>query len=289
MHPFEPWPVFTAQYAANAASGAEVMRVKRDSEIRETIRKKYSDRVLAGAAGCGCGAGCCGPRGQGASEEMALSAGYSIQDLRNAPEGANMGLGCGNPQAIAALRTGEAVVDLGSGGGFDCFLAARQVGATGRVIGVDMTPEMVEKARRNAEAANCANATFRLGEIEHLPVADAEADVVLSNCVVNLSTDKAQVFREAFRVLKKGGRLAITDIVAVAHMPDDIREDIMLHAACVAGAAEVEVLEEMMRAAGFEHISIRLNPESARMIEEMLPGLGLGGRVASAVIEAIKE
>lgn len=218
-----------------------------------------------------------------------MSVGYSKGDLQSVPEGANMGLGCGNPHAIAALRPDEVVVDLGSGGGFDCFLAARQVGETGHIIGVDMTPEMVEKARRNAVAAQCVNATFRLGEIEHLPVADAEADVVLSNCVINLSTDKGQVFREAYRVLKRGGRLAIADIVAVADMADDIRANVMLHAECVAGAARVEVLEEMMRAAGFQQVSIRLNPESGRMMDEMFPGLGLGGVVASAAIEAVKE
>ncbi len=265
------------------------MRMNREREIRETIRKRYSETALAGTARCGCASGCCGPQDQATSEGLALAVGYSAQDLQNAPEGANMGLGCGNPQAIADLRPGEVVVDLGSGGGFDCFLAARQVGARGRVIGVDMTPEMVEKARRNVGAAHCANVTFRLGEIEHLPVADAEADVVLSNCVVNLSTDKAQVFREAFRVLKKGGRLAIADIVAVADMPEDVRENVRLHAECVAGAARVEALEDMMRAAGFRQVSIRPNPESGRMMDGMFPGLGLGGVVASAVIEAIKQ
>jgi len=163
------------------------------------------------------------------------------------------------------------------------------VGAAGRVIGVDMTPEMVEKARRNAATAGVANAVFRLGEIEHLPVADAEADVVMSNCVINLSTDKAQVFREAFRVLRKGGRLAIADIVAVADMPEDIRRNVMLHAECVAGAARVEDLQAMLREAGFKRVSIRLNPESARMMEQMFPGLGLGGIVASAVVEGVKE
>ncbi len=265
------------------------MQANKDGEIRETIRKRYSETALAGTAGCGCGSGCCSPQGQDRSKGLALAVGYSVQDLQSVPEGANMGLGCGNPQAIAAIRPGEVVVDLGSGGGFDCFLAARQVGETGRVIGVDMTPEMVEKARRNAVAAQCANATFRLGEIEHLPVADAEADVVLSNCVINLSTDKGQVFREAFRVLKNGGRLAIADIVAVADMPEDIRANVMLHAKCVAGAARVEALEDMMRAAGFQHVSIRPNPASGRMLDEMFPGLGLGGIVASAVIEAVKE
>ncbi len=264
------------------------MHRNKDSEIRETVRRKYSETALAGTAGCGCGGGCCSSQKAVTSEALAKSVGYSEDDLQNVPEGANMGLGCGNPQAIAALKPGEVLVDLGSGGGFDCFLAARQVGAAGRVIGVDMTPEMVEKARRNAVAAGVANVTFRLGEVEHLPVADAEADVVLSNCVINLSTDKVQVFREAFRVLKSGGRLAIADIVAVADIPEDIRADVLLHAECVAGAARVEALEDMMRQAGFAQISIRLNSGSAQMMDQMFPGLGLGGVVASAAIEAIK-
>ena len=259
-----------------------------DGEIRETIRKKYAETALAGANGCGCGSGCCSPQSAETSAKLAMSVGYSEEELQSVPNGANMGLGCGNPQAIAALRPGEVVLDLGSGGGFDCFLAARQVGETGRVIGVDMTPEMVEKARRNAFAAQCTNATFRLGEIEHLPVADAEVDIMLSNCVINLSTDKAQVFREAFRVLKSGGRLAIADIVAVADMPEDIRANILLHARCVAGAARVEALEDMLGQAGFQQITIRLNPESGRLMDQMFPGLGLGVVVASAMIEAIK-
>jgi len=288
MHPFASFPVFTAHHAAAAAQGGEDMHRNKDSEIRETVRRKYSETALAGTAGCGCGGGCCSSQKAVTSEALAKSVGYSEDDLQNVPEGANMGLGCGNPQAIAALKPGEVLVDLGSGGGFDCFLAARQVGAAGRVIGVDMTPEMVEKARRNAVAAGVANVTFRLGEVEHLPVADAEADVVLSNCVINLSTDKVQVFREAFRVLKSGGRLAIADIVAVADIPEDIRADVLLHAECVAGAARVEALEDMMRQAGFAQISIRLNSGSAQMMDQMFPGLGLGGVVASAAIEAIK-
>ncbi len=264
------------------------MSMHNDSEIRENVRKRYSETALAGTAGCGCGGGCCSAQSTATSGALAMSVGYSEEELQSVPEGANMGLGCGNPQAIAALKPGEVVVDLGSGGGFDCFLAARQVGEEGRVIGVDMTPEMVEKARRNAAAAGFASVTFRLGEIEHLPVADAVADVVMSNCVINLSTDKPQVIRETFRVLKNGGRLAIADIVAVADMPEALRANVMLHAECVAGATRVEALEEMMRQAGFEQVSIRVNPGSARMMDKMFPGLGLGGVVASAVIKAVK-
>lgn len=259
-----------------------------DVEIRKSIRTKYAETALSGKSGCGCGSGCCGPNSATSSEDLARMAGYATEEVQSVPQGANMGLGCGNPQAIAALRPGEVVVDLGSGGGFDCFLAARQVGKTGRVIGVDMTPEMVEKARRNAVTAQCGNVSFRLGEIEYLPVPDGIADVVLSNCVVNLSTDKAQVFREAYRVLKPGGRLAISDIVATEALPETVRRDIKLHAACVAGAEQIAALKVMMREAGFRQISIRPRPESETLLAAWLPGLNLEKSLASANIEAIK-
>lgn len=257
-------------------------------EIRTTIRNRYAKTALGGGDGC-CDSGCCGSKDTATREDIALRIGYSSQELQNMPEGANMGLGCGNPQAIAALKPGEVVVDLGSGGGFDCFLAARQVGKSGRVVGVDMTPEMIEKARRNAQAIDCENVSFRLGEIEHLPVADNEADVLISNCVVNLSTDKAQVFREAYRVLKPGGRIAMTDIVALRDMPDEIRRDILLHAECVAGAERVEELERMLRDAGFHGVSIRASDKSGMILEDLFPGLALKGLIASAVIEAVKQ
>lgn len=259
-----------------------------DVDIRKSIRTKYAETALSGKSGCGCGSGCCGPKSAKSPEELARMAGYATEEVQSVPQGANMGLGCGNPQAIAALRPGEVVVDLGSGGGFDCFLAARQVGETGRVIGVDMTPEMVEKARRNAGTAQCGNVSFRLGEIEYLPVPDGIADVVLSNCVVNLSTDKAQVFREAYRVLKPGGRLAISDIVATEELPETVRRDIKLHAACVAGAERIVALEAMMLEAGFMQISIRPRPESEALFAALLPGLNLEKSLASASIEAVK-
>jgi ubiquinone/menaquinone biosynthesis C-methylase UbiE len=209
--------------------------------------------------------------------------------LQAVPAGADLGLGCGNPQAIAALKPGETVLDLGSGGGFDCFLAARQVGAAGRVIGVDMTAEMVAKARNNATEAGYANVEFRLGEIEHLPVADAAVDVILSNCVINLSPDKPQVFREAFRVLRPGGRLAISDIVAITPLPEQVRRDLALYAGCLAGAASLEELETALRAAGFEQIRIQPKlEESRRFIQEWAPGRGIEDCVASATIEALK-
>lgn len=261
------------------------MREDRDSKIRETIRSKYAEMAMADKRGCSC----CGSGSAISPESVARTVGYSAQELQSVPHGANMGLGCGNPQAIAALQPGEVVVDLGSGGGFDCFLAAEQVGETGRVIGVDMTPEMVEKARKNAATVQCGNVSFRLGEIEHLPIADGVADAVLSNCVVNLSTDKAQVFREAYRILKRGGRLALSDVVAMAEIPESIRRDLKLHAACIAGAARVEDLENMMRQAGFERISIRPSLESGKLLAEMFPSLGVENVVASAVIEAVKQ
>jgi len=204
------------------------------------------------------------------------------------PDGADMGLGCGNPRAIASLRNGETVLDLGSGGGFDAFLAAQEVGREGRVIGVDMTPAMVSKARDNAEKAQFGNVEFRLGEIENLPVADSCIDVIISNCVINLSPDKDRVFREAQRVLKPGGRLAISDVVASADLPESMRNDPYLHSACVAGASKIEDLEALLHAAGFVDIRIEPKDESREFIRDWAPGSGVEDYVISAVIEARK-
>jgi SAM-dependent methyltransferase len=197
-------------------------------------------------------------------------------------------LGCGNPQAIAQLKPGETVLDLGSGGGFDCFLAAKQVGPTGTVIGVDMTGEMIERARENAKKAATENVEFRLGEIEHLPVADATVDVILSNCVVNLSPDKPAVFRDAFRVLKRGGRLAISDIVATAPLPEEVRSNLELHVGCMAGAALIDELRSMLAEAGFTEIRITPQEESRALIREWLPDSHLEDYVVSATIEAVR-
>jgi ubiquinone/menaquinone biosynthesis C-methylase UbiE len=199
-----------------------------------------------------------------------------------------MGLGCGNPQAIANLTPGETVLDLGSGGGFDCFLAARQVGKSGHVIGVDMTPAMVSKARANAEQAGYSNVEFRLGEIEHLPVADGTVNVILSNCVINLSPDKARVFRDCFRVLKPGGRLAISDVVAFADIPAHIQEDMALLTGCMAGASLISDLEEMLAAAGFVDVRIAPKEESKSFIREWAPGTPVTDYVVAATIEALK-
>jgi SAM-dependent methyltransferase len=214
--------------------------------------------------------------------------GYSEEELSSVPEGANLGLGCGNPQAIAGLKPGETVLDLGSGGGFDCFLAAKQVGPTGTVIGVDMTGEMIERARGNARKAAMANVEFRLGEIEHLPVADGTVDVILSNCVINLSPDKPAVFRDAFRVLNRGGRLAISDIVATTPLPEDVRSNVELYVGCMAGAATIDDLRSMLAEAGFTQIRITPHEESRALIDEWLPDSNLANYVVSATIEAVR-
>ncbi|MBM3132509.1 MAG: arsenite methyltransferase, partial [Chloroflexi bacterium] len=196
--------------------------------------------------------------------------------------------GCGNPQAIAALKPGETVLDLGSGGGFDCFLAAPKVGPDGKVIGVDMTPEMLSKARETAARNGYANVEFRLGEIEHLPVADSSVDVILSNCVINLSPDKERVFEEAFRVLKPGGRLAIMDMVSIAPLPRELASDPTLYCGCIGGAALIADLEHMLKEAGFEHIRIKPKDESREFIREWSPQHRIEDYVVSASIEAVK-
>ncbi len=214
--------------------------------------------------------------------------GYSEAELASVPEGANLGLGCGNPQAIAALRPGEVVIDLGSGAGFDCFLAARQVGAAGHVIGVDMTHEMLKKARENAAKIGAVNVEFRLGELEYLPVADNTADVLLSNCVINLVPDKAQVFREAFRVLKPGGRLAISDVVNSAPLPAELQTDSALLCGCISGAAPVDRIEAWLAQAGFVDVRVTPRPESRELIATWAPGRGIEDFVVSAIVEGRK-
>ncbi len=258
---------------------------------RQAVRKVYTEVALANNENgcCGVESGCCG-----VSDDVAINTlistrlGYSAQELAMVPSGADMGLGCGNPKAIAALQPGEVVVDLGSGGGFDCFLAAAEVGEAGHVIGVDMTPDMLSKARDNALRGQYANVEFRLGEIEALPVADQSVDVIISNCVINLSPDKGRVFREAFRILKPGGRLAISDVVATVELPQEMRNDPKLISGCMGNASMIEELEEVMSDAGFADIKIEPKDESREFIRDWAPGLGAEDYVVSATIEAIK-
>ena len=259
------------------------------TDIRQTVRQEYGK--IGGAGGSGCASSCCAGNSAGATGcggQTSTGLGYSQSDLSDVPEGADLGLGCGNPQAIAALRPGETVLDLGSGGGIDCFLAARQVGEAGKVIGVDMTAEMIDRGRQNAAKAGVRNVEFRLGEIEHLPVPDEAVDVILSNCVINLSPDKPAVFQEAFRVLKRGGRLAISDIVATTPLPESVRNNVELHVGCVAGAATIEQIESMLNSAGFTDIRITASERSRDVIREASPGSGLEDYVVSATIEAVR-
>ncbi|HET6485058.1 MAG TPA: arsenite methyltransferase [Spirochaetia bacterium] len=255
-------------------------------ELRTAVRERYGATARGQGSDCGCSSSCCSPSASSRQTSQAL--GYTAEEMEAAPEGSNLGLGCGNPQAIASLRPGETVLDLGSGGGFDCFLAARAVGPQGKVIGVDMTADMVALSRRNAGKSGRTTVEFRLGEIEHLPVADSSVDVIISNCVINLSPEKPQVFREAFRVLKSGGRLAISDTVASAPIPEELKDDLASYSACVTGSASVDELHGMLRDAGFANIRIRPREESKQFIKEWSPDQGLENFILSASIEAVK-
>jgi len=258
------------------------------NKIRETVMESYKEVALADSCGCG-PSDCCSPSDSNQLASVSEAMGYSDEEYNNVPEGSNMGLGCGNPQAIASLVEGETVLDLGSGGGFDAFLSAKSVGETGKIIGVDMTPEMVSKARENAEKGEFTNVDFRLGEIENLPVADSTVDVIISNCVINLSPEKEKVFNEAFRVLKPGGRLAISDIVSPIELPDEIRNDLSLYSGCMAGASSVDELQTLLNNAGFSDIRIEPKDKSREFIKDWAPGKGIENYVLSANIEAVKK
>lgn len=264
------------------------MTERHPEAIREAVRARYGRVAQAQSAGCGGGSSTCCAAPAVDAAALSQTMGYSAAEVLAVPEGANLGLGCGNPQAIAALKPGETVLDLGSGAGFDAFLAARQVGESGRVIGVDMTPEMLAKARANARTGGYRNVEFRLGEIEHLPVADETVDVIISNCVINLSPDKPQVFAEAWRVLKAGGRLAISDVVARAELPAAIRQDLDLHTGCMAGASSIAEVQAMLTASGFTQIRITPKDESRDLIQDWAPETKVADYVCSAHIEAIK-
>ena len=264
---------------------------KSSDDIRNQVRESYAKVAEANnnSEACGIESSCCG-----VSDDLdintlnSLRLGYSSDDLDNVPGGADMGLGCGNPRAIAGLAAGETVVDLGSGGGFDAFLAAREVGESGKVIGVDMTPTMISKARNNASKASFENVEFRLGEIEHLPIPDNTADVIISNCVINLSPNKAQVFSDAFRILKSGGRLAISDVVASCEMPEEMKNDPALYAGCMAGASLIEDLEIILQDSGFKQIKIIPKDKSKDFIKDWAPEHNVTDYVLSAHIEAVK-
>ena len=263
-------------------------------EVREAVRENYgqvAQRAASAGGCCGSTSSCCGPVDEAprpSADQVSAGLGYSSEELAGVPEGSNLGLGCGNPQAIASLKAGEVVVDLGSGAGFDSFLAARAVGETGRVIGVDMTPEMIGKARSNAGKSELGNVEFRLGEIENLPVANDSVDVIISNCVINLSPEKERVFREAYRVLRNGGRLAVSDVVATAELPESVRADLSLYTGCISGAASVDELRTILEDVGFSNISINPKDESREFIRDWVPGGDIEDYVLSATIEAIK-
>lgn len=257
--------------------------------LRQLVRSRYAQ--TATGKGCGCTTdavgGCCGSSSD-SIEQVNRLMGYSADELESVIEGANLGLGCGNPTAIGELKPGDVVLDLGSGAGFDCFLAAQQVGANGRVIGVDMTPEMVSKARENAVKMGANNVAFRLGEIEHLPVADNSVDIIISNCVINLSPEKRQVFQDAYRVLKPGGRLFVADVVATAEMPDSLREQAAMMTGCIAGAEHTDTIKDLLNAVGFRNVEIEPKGHSKGLVRGWFPGSGVEDYVASADIRAVK-
>lgn len=266
------------------------MNYMNDNEIKQAVRENYAKVALtSGSSGC-CGPTCCSkPSNPNVAADTSVALGYSHDDVESVPDGSNMGLGCGNPQAIASLKPGETVLDLGCGGGFDCFLAAKQVGKTGMVIGVDMTPEMITKARKNMVESNLSNIDIRLGEIENLPVADSTVDVIISNCVINLSPNKPRVFAEAFRALKTGGRLAVSDVIASAPIPETIKADLALHAGCIAGASTREEVIVLLHNAGFSDIQVTPKNESKAFIKDWAPGSGAENYVVSADIQAVKR
>ncbi|MFT4512479.1 MAG: arsenite methyltransferase [Planctomycetota bacterium] len=265
----------------NPAPDADTIRARVRTDYARVAETAESSSESSSAAGC------CAP-GDRDSRTVSRELGYSEEELDAAPEGANLGLGCGNPQAIASLQPGESVLDLGSGAGFDAFLAARRVGEQGHVVGVDMTHEMIAKARSNKVKLGLTQTEFRLGEIEALPVGDATVDVIISNCVINLSPEKPRVFAEAMRVLRPGGRLAISDVVLTADLPDEVRDDLANLTACVSGAATIEELQSTLRDAGFADIAIEPIDASKQFIKDWVPGSDASAFAVSASITAKK-
>lgn len=262
--------------------------MKEKDKIRRLVRKNYGKIAVKGSTR-GCCSGSCGCSDTSYDiSKSSINIGYSENDLISVPTESNMGLGCGNPIAIANLKEGETVLDLGCGGGFDCFLASKKVGEKGLIIGIDMTPDMISLARKNAEEDGYTNVEFRLGEIEHLPVADKTVDVIISNCVINLSPEKDKVFKEAYRVLKLGGRLSISDVVATAKIPDVIKEDLRLMTGCIAGAEYVEDIRKVMKEAGFKNIKLTPKDNGREIVKSWVPDRNVEDYVSSYIIEAEK-
>ena len=264
-----------------------------EAEIKKKVREGYAEVAKRESSCCASAGSCCG--GADLAQTVGKNIGYTDEELESVPEGANLGLGCGNPVALASLGAGETVLDLGSGAGFDCFLAASKVGRMGRVIGIDMTPEMIERARENARRGNYQNVEFRLGEIENIPVADNFVDVVISNCVINLSPEKERVFQEAFRVLKPGGRLMISDIVLLKELPEFIKDSVAAYIGCLSGAMMKGDYLEAIEKAGFREVSIideaffpvdciTNDPAAKAVIDSMKISSGEIGNIASSVI-----
>lgn len=262
---------------------------KNQEDIKNSVKSCYGslayesshDRDYGNVRSC-CGSTCT------PDKDYIKKLGYTDDELKNIPENAMLGLGCGNPSATAQIKEGDVVLDLGSGAGFDCFLVARKVGASGHVIGIDMTQNMIDKARKIAQDRNYTNVEFRLGEIEALPVEDNSVDLIISNCVVNLSTNKSKVYQEAFRVLKLGGKIAISDIVATSSLPEAISKDLSLYNGCMAGASSVQEVENYLKTAGFSCIQIKVNESSRQFIEGWEPTGEVKNYVASALIQATK-
>jgi len=263
-----------------------------EKDVKKNVKEGYAKIAVQGGSCCGPASSCCGS--VDFAQDISRKIGYSDEELKTVPESANLGLGCGNPVALASLRDGETVLDLGSGAGFDSFLAANKVGEKGKVIGVDMTPEMIEKAKENARKGSYGNVEFRLGEIEKLPVLDNSIDAVISNCVINLSPDKGKTFQEAFRVLKPGGRLMISDIVLLKKLPKLIKESIEAYIGCLSGAVMKDEYLEKIKAAGFE--DVRVIDETAFPIEliandptakGIMDNLGIGLNEARGVASSV--
>ena len=273
-----------------------------DENIRKAVRQGYAEIAKSQSSCCAPSNSCCGSTSD--AKKISKNIGYTDEELGAVPDGANLGLGCGNPLALASLKKGETVLDLGSGAGFDCFLSANAVGPTGKVIGVDMTPEMIEKARENAKKGSYENVEFRLGEIENLPVADNSVDIIISNCVINLSPDKTRVFAEAFRVLKSGGRLMVSDLVLLKELPEYIKNSVRAYVGCLSGAMMKDSYLESMRQAGLKDVrvleeytfpidymindisSFSLVKESGKSLEEL--SKGIENVVASVKVSALK-